>query len=133
MRRKTKMAKLEIEVKTFEDCEDIIRFKRGVPIGFKSSEGILREAAEIYAEQFKPKWISVNERLPETEEIIGRNQLTNRVIVTDGLNTYSAYLEIVNGTPKTKIWSFDCFEDDDDTEKYYGRTVTHWMTLPSFP
>lgn len=88
--------------------------------------GIIK-SHEKYADQFKPKWISVEERLPEPNK--DDNRLTKYVWCL----TYSVKYG-------TKVLPFNphhiCWDDEDCDDHYsepIGGKVTHWMPLPTKP
>lgn len=68
---------------------------------------ICNEAAEIYAEQFKPKWISVDERLPD--------KYGKFWVYRKGCN--KQHYETWNGIG----WASN------------NNDITHWMPLPEKP
>lgn len=70
-------------------------------------------------EESKPKWISVNERLPEAYD----DGSVDAVLVTDGSFIHMAYFS--GGK-----WRF-CESGEMKEEMFYS--VTHWMPLPEPP
>lgn len=71
------------------------------------------EAMKIYGEQFKPKWISVEERQPDQEGIC----LTLRTSKRSGLFMITAHHEGKSYPINLTGW----------------HDVTHWMPLPEPP
>lgn len=73
------------------------------------------------------KWISVNERLPETTHTMScGNKYSEDVLVTDGEDCYVANLEAVRPFFEVKVWAIT----QSDVEI---NGVTHWMPLPPPP
>lgn len=68
-------------------------------------------------EAAQPKWISVNERMPETYD----DGSVDAVLVTDGSFIHMAYFSCGK-------WRF-CESGEMKEEMFYS--VTHWMPLPS--
>lgn len=76
-----------------------------------------KEAAMLYAEQFKPQWIPVTERLPKGADIAYLVSVKNK--------------NKEGGIPLIDIAVFD---SDGIWQKYtVWEDVTHWMNLPELP
>jgi|GEM_PF-6590921 len=78
-------------------------------------ESVFDKIAEAYADQFKPKWIPVEERLPRTEKSGWVN-----VIVKDGGKYF--VMSLPSATPGIML------RDPSGTA-----VITHWMPLPAAP
>lgn len=68
-----------------------------------------------------PRWISVEERLPEVEKCFDGYEHSAELLVYDGLRRRTAYYCHTSG-----VW-YDSRYEDDTFE------VTHWMQLPEQP
>lgn len=68
-----------------------------------------------------PRWISVEERLPEVDKRYGEYEYSAELLVYDGLRRRSAYYCHTSG-----VW-YDSRYEDDTFE------VTHYMPLPEPP
>lgn len=104
------------------------------------------ENLDLYAEQFKPKWISVEERLPENKKsvliICGKIQCVGfytkgfEVIVEDedGEGDYDSD-ESKDGLYLKPGW-YEEQEQEQARDVYdyisFSRNPTHWMPLPTF-
>ncbi len=90
----------------------------GLPVSLVSlqmgqvSESVCYAAMQSYADQFAPKWIGVEEGLPES--------YVNVLVYYDDDGLYRVDTMIHNG----KKWIYQW------TNKF---TVTHWMPLPEPP
>lgn len=93
------------------------------PIVNTSAVRVINEAAEIYAEQFKPKWISVDERLPETN--LGSSFKYSEVVSV--LTTSENYPTTARYEIDEDVKQWFCLLTDCDVD------VTHWMPLPEKP
>ena len=81
------------------------------------------EAADLIEKLDKrvPRWISVEERLPEVDKRYGEYEYSAELLVYDGLRRRSAYYCHTSG-----VW-YDSRYEDDTFE------VTHYMPLPELP
>jgi hypothetical protein len=75
-----------------------------------------------------PKWISVNERLPElTEQVEGDNFLTDfskDVVVVSG-KAHLIQIGRLVSEGRNEYWTDDTFDEI--------KSVTHWMEIPELP
>lgn len=81
-------------------------------------------AMEQYADQFKPKWVSVEERLPETD-----GELSDDVLISGRIFLYGEYSHIgttIGWIDEKGTWGNIIPEK----QKVF---VTHWMPLPEPP
>jgi hypothetical protein len=95
-------------------------------IGFRYSH---EEAKMLvaYADQFIPKWISVEERLPEIKDHIDYECSDNVFVMCDDFIGVMA-LCMVDGFP---VWC-NCYGDiNGDATHDDDYNVTHWQPLPS--
>ena len=83
-------------------------------------------AAEEYADQFKPKWIPVSERLPDNDDEV-------LVIINYTEQPIMAYFKHEKwfGSLATRDEMKSCSADD--PELLDSDWVTHWMPLPPKP
>jgi predicted restriction endonuclease len=84
-------------------------------------------AMDTYAEQFKPKWVSINDSLP----VIGSDVLA--IDNTAGMSGRSTFHEVVEyiGIDEIKSWkTVDYHWETQERELTY---FTHWMPLPEPP
>lgn len=111
---------------------------------------LIHMAADAIEELSKPKWISVEERLPES----GTHVLVCCRVKWLGGEGHSYVCDAFHSNPKTIVCSYDDDIDseyDEETDEYYfpegwweviknwddyscvaiEDTVTHWMPLPS--
>lgn len=80
---------------------------------------LIPELAETYADQFKTKWISVEDRLPNNFEAV--------LLWADYIGTgHMAEINTI-GTWQKDHWTTDRDNDYDKVEIH----VTHWMPLPN--
>lgn len=84
-------------------------------------------AMEEYAEQVKPVWISVKERLPER----GTDVLA--VDNTAGMNGRQSYYEIVEYIGEDEINTWKTIGYHWETQIIEADYYTHWMPLPEPP
>lgn len=75
------------------------------------------EACDEYAEQFRPRWIPVSERLPKGPDIVYLVAVKNK--------------NKENGIPLIDIAVFD--SDGIWQKSTVWEDVTHWMNLPEAP
>jgi hypothetical protein len=75
------------------------------------------EAMVAYASQFRPKWISVNDRLPDKHEL---------VIVTNENDDWVCVGQINDDRLWYNQWESNLYGDADIIP-------THWMSLPKAP
>lgn len=91
--------------------EDYLDYQNSLTL----SDGEWMEICEKYAEQFKPKWIPVQERMPEEEgEYLICDMSYNPPLV------YSSFCQFHNGEKNFYSTIGDSVAD----------TLTHWMNLP---
>ena len=94
-----------------EDCEMVMN-------GHECRSAIERQAADVIEElqAAVPKWISVEERLPDYGErvLIMFKPLDEEECISIGWLTQ---------------YGFECYDDS----VYFFRSVTHWMPLPEPP
>lgn len=86
--------------------------------------GAMEEYAESYATQFAPKWVSVEERLPETD-----GELSDDVLISGRIFLYGEYSHIgttIGWIDEKGTWGNIIPEK----QKVF---VTHWMPLPEPP
>ena len=91
----------------------------------------------------KPKWISVNDRLPNdiiacpspNDEDVIQYEIPNDIheyLVTDG-----KYCAVGHWRPDAKAWdsfNFGLIEKDNEEDDVLGiGKITHWMPLPDLP
>ena len=83
-------------------------------------EAIMRDALELLKEK-QPKWIPINERLPEEKET---------VLLSDGYDVLFGYMT----TNRKFIFVDDALSKDDlpiKSRESWG--ISHWMPLPKIP
>lgn len=82
---------------------------------------LMTQAADAIEELSKPRWISVNERMPEPGVPV--------LAVADWKNEPGVLYGIRwNGTE----WEVELVAEYDYWERYAGK-ITHWMPLPELP
>jgi hypothetical protein len=91
----------------------------------------LIDLMDRYTDQFKPKWVSVEERLPESED--------NSVLVYFGLPDHTGFCGYVADMVHIQDYFDDITDGYDEhgnqlyTKWYLSRGITHWMPLPEPP
>ena len=117
-----------------EKLKDMLRNAAGGPVGIQMCQEAADALEQLQAENEKlkaqvPKWIPVEERMPEDDAPTGRKQITVMVATKSGKVTIASRLVEAERTwydgqilPAKWSWS-----------RWLNRYVTHWMPLPSMP
>lgn len=84
-------------------------------------QGDVLAAMEEYADQFKPQWIPVSERLPDLT--VNNGKASEEVIVLIDSVTYIGYYT-------TDGW---CYSFGDLMENPFFKKLTHWSPIPKLP
>ena len=109
------MAELNETISSLQDIEANMTFYK-----HPESAKVVRDAIELLKEQ-QPKWIPINERLPEEKET---------VLLSDGYDVSFGYMT----TNRNFIFVDDALSKDDlpiKSKKSWG--ISHWMPLPKIP
>lgn len=92
----------------------------------------LQQRIASLTDQVEQRWISVDERLPEINNIMGcGNKHSDCVLATNGEDTFVATIESVRPDFTTTVWVISY--SDRDVKEYSGNDITHWQPLPPIP
>lgn len=117
-----------------EKLKDMLRNAAGGPVGIQMCQEAADALEQLQAENEKlkvevPRWISVEERLPEDDAPTGRKQITVMVATKGGKVTiasrvFEAERTWYDGSILPAKWSWS---------RWMNNHVTRWMPLPKLP
>ena len=101
-------------------------FELGEELGYKQATDIVKEQPTINS--VKQGWISVNDKLPEVEEVRFDRKFSKTVLAWTGKRVVFGYFIYYKYDDEVCFYGYDESED-----RFENWTVDYWMPIPEPP